>query len=379
MSPKYILILFLFHINCKQEKKKSEPVTVNVELISQKIKYATGFSIENYKTHKKIVINSPWPDAKYEFTYILYPKGSTKPTGYNNATFIAVPIEKTIITSTTDIPIMEYLNIENKLVGFPHTDYISSAKTRALVDKGIIQDVGNEQSLNTELVLELAPELVIGFSATGSIKAYDLIQKTKIPVVMNGSWMEQHPLGRAEWIKFIAAFYTKESKAKEVFDTIEMEYNKAKNIAHQANSIPKVMFGTEYRDVWYVPGGTSYMGKLLADANTNYVWKKEQKTGSIHLNFETVLDKAQQVDYWLGAINATSLDELLKINNKYELFQSFKNESVYSSSLVKGKTGGTLFYELGSIHPDLILKDLIKITHPELLTNYKLSFFKKLN
>ena len=132
------------------------------------------------------------------------------------ATYIEIPINKTVVTSTTDIPMLEYLEIEDKLVGFPHLDYISSEKIRTLIDQGNIEELGNNGHLNTELTLALAPELIIGFSATGDTKTYQLLEKTGIPVVINGSWMEQHPLGRAEWIKFVAAFYHKEKEADSI-------------------------------------------------------------------------------------------------------------------------------------------------------------------
>jgi len=374
----FLLVLLIAFQSCKQEKKVTTP-NVSQKLMDQKIQYAIGFTIQNNNTYKEIKITSPWPDAKNTFTYILYPKGSEKPAVSGKVSYIETPVDKTVVTSTTDIPMLEYLGLENKLIGFPHCDYISSEKTRALIDNGTITELGNNGHLNTELTLELAPELIIGYSATGDTKTYDLLEKTGIPVVMNGSWMEQHPLGRAEWIKFVAAFYNKEAAADSIFKKIEKDYNDAVLLANNATTTPSVLSGNMFKDVWYVPGGDSYVAKFLKDANTNYLWAETLKTGSIALNFESVLEKGQNAELWIGSGSSKSLEELRKKNNRYTFFEAFKNKTVYSSTLKTGAKGGLIYYELGPMRPDLILKDIIRIAHPELLTDYEPYFFEKLN
>ncbi|WP_438711773.1 ABC transporter substrate-binding protein [Aquimarina muelleri] len=370
--------LFLLSISCKKKEENSDPLTA-MYLSAQKIEYATGFTIQNYKDYKKIKVTTPWPDAKQDLTYILYPKGTKKPFYSANSIFIEVPIERVVVTSTTDIPMLEYMNLENHLVGFPHTNYISSEKTRALIDKGKIKELGKEYDLNTEVVLELSPEVIIGFSATGDTKAYDLIQKTGIPVVMNGSWMEKHPLGRAEWIKFIAAFFGKETIAEDIFQNIKKEYNRAVTLAENVKKSPTVLSGSMFKDIWYVPGGNSFMAQFLKDANTTYLWADNNHSGSLTLNFESVLEKGQNAELWIGVGNSKSLEELKEKNLRYEAFDAFKNKNVYSYSLKTGAKEGLIYYELGPMRPDLILKDIIKIVHPELLIDYEPYFFKKLN
>ncbi|MFD2565628.1 ABC transporter substrate-binding protein [Aquimarina rubra] len=379
-----IIILYLLFslgfISCKKNKQVTETIKTPI-LVDQKIEFATGFSIQNHKGYKKINVNAPWPDAKNIFTYILYPKGSKRPNLTTNANtrFIQIPIDKTVLTSTTEIPILEYLQLEKKLVGFPNTDYISSEKTRSLVDNGLVKDLGSERSMNTELVLELSPELIFGFSATGDTRAYDLIEKTGIPVVMNGSWMEQHPLGRAEWIKFVAAFFNKEQEASTIFEKIKEDYTKAALLAKSASQRPTVLAGGMFKDIWHVPGGESFVARILKDANTEYLWADTKKTGSIALSFETVLEKAQNAKLWIGSGSSKSLEELKEKNNRYTFFEAFKNKTVYSSTLKTGAKGGLVYYELGPMRPDLILKDIIQIAHPELLRDYKPYFFEKLN
>ncbi|MBP2832969.1 ABC transporter substrate-binding protein [Aquimarina sp. U1-2] len=373
-----LFTLVMCSTSCKNVNEETNRLTV-MYLAPQSIEYAKGFTIINHGTHKEIKVTTPWPDTKEELIYILHPKGTKQPFKSEKAVFVEVPVERVVVTSTTDVPILEYLNLEQKLVGFPHTDYISSEKTRALVDKGAIKELGREFNLNTEIVLELSPDMVLGFSANGETKAYDLIQKTGIPVVINGSWMEEHPLGRAEWIKFVAAFFGKENIAEDVFQQIKTEYSNAVAIAQNSTERPTVLSGNMFKDIWHVPGGNSYVAKFLTDAKTHYLWQNNQKTGSIALSFESVLEKAQHAALWIGSGNVNSLTELQEQNHQYPLFDAFKNKAVYSSTLKTGAKGGLMYYELGPMRPDLILKDIIKIAHPELLPDYKLYFFKKLD
>jgi len=371
------LLAVLLIFSCgKQPAKKIEPSSSSS--IAVQLEFAKGFSIHKYDTYTEIKVFAPYPDAPQEFRYILYPRTLTKPTIQGDAKFIAMPIQTVVASSTTDIPILEYLGLEEKLIGFPHTEYISSEKTRDLIASGKITELGNQGQLNTELTLSVAPDLIIGYLVDGNQKTYDLLEKTGIPVVINGSWMEQHPLGRAEWIKFIAAFFEKEKEAQVIFEDIKKNYEKASQLAKNINSSPTVLSGHMIKEVWHVPGGNSYMSQFFIDANTNYLWSDIKKTGSIALNFESVLEKGQNASLWIGAGMANSLDELAQNNSNYALFDAFKNKTVYSS-LKAGATGGLLYYEIGPMRPDLILKDIIHIAHPYLLPEYEPHFFERLN
>jgi iron complex transport system substrate-binding protein len=133
-----------------------------------------------------------------------------------------------------------------------------------------------------------------------------------------------------------------------------------------------------FEDTWYLPQGDSWAALFVKEANGDYLWKDSKGTGSLALSFETVLDKAKDADFWIGPGQFTSIDEIIKTNPNYKYFKAIQNKNVYSSSTKKGKTGGIIFYELAPNRPDLVLKDIIKILHPEVLPDYELYFFEKL-
>ena len=132
------------------------------------------------------------------------------------------------------------------------------------------------------------------------------------------------------------------------------------------------------KDIWNLPAGNSFVSKFLKDANLDYLWRKTKGNGSLSLSFESVFEKGINADFWIAPGYFTSKNQLLKSNKLYAKFKSFINNNIYTSSNRKGETGGVLYYELATTRPDLVLKDIIKITNPKLLPDYKTTFFEKM-
>ncbi|MFA7446763.1 MAG: ABC transporter substrate-binding protein [Flavobacteriaceae bacterium] len=310
--------------------------------------------------------------------YILHQKDFQIPDSLKTYESVVVPVQTIVVTSTTHIPSLEMLGVENTLVGFPGLDYISSEKVRNRIETNHVKEVGQNERLNSEILIDLAPEMVVSFTITETNQTLETLKNAGLKVLLNDDWNEKHPLGKAEWIKFFGALYDLDTKASDAFENIKSDYEKAKQLAQTATNKPAILSGTLYEDVWYLPKGDSWSSQFLTDANTEYYWKDSSGVGSLALSFEEVFATAQQADYWIGAGIFTSLDQMQKSNPHYANFESFKNKKVYSYTSKKGKTGGVLYYELAPNRPDLVLKDIIKITHPELLPDYELQFFEAL-
>ncbi|MDF0716261.1 ABC transporter substrate-binding protein [Muricauda sp. 334s03] len=382
MDKKQRSILFLSFLlvalmGCKQAEKKQPDQNRETTSI---ITYATGFTVKKEADFTIIEVTGAWPGAD-NFKYALVPKEKLPSMSFPQDAYdaiIATPVEKVVLTSTTHIEPLKQLGELNTVIGFPNTDYISSPVTRKLVENGQIQDLGMNDALNTEMVLALDPELIVGFSINNENKAYDIIKKAGIPVVYNGDWVERTPLGKAEWIKFFAPFYQKEALGDSIFAQIEASYQQAKEIARKAKTKPTVLTGGLYKDVWYVAGGKSWMAKFLEDANSNYLWADNNETGSIGLSLESVLEKGQNAEIWFNSSSRTTYAGLGQANTHHLQFDAFKNKKVYSNAIDKGETGGLIFYELAPSRPNIVLKDFIKILHPELLPEHQLQFIKPL-
>ena len=370
-----VLLFLLFAIGCKQKKEISIAETATVK---NEIQYAKGLEIYKYAGYSIVKITKPWPGAKENFTYVLQEKNGIIPESLKQYTTIHIPIQSIVVTSTTHIPALEMLGRENSLVGFPDTDFISSEKTRKRIDAGKVREVGKNENLNTEVLIDMQPDVIVGFGLTNSNPSLDLLQKSGLKVLFNGDWTEQSPLGKAEWIKFFGALYGLDSKANLVFKEIEKEYNATLALARKATQKPSVLSGSMFQDQWYVPQGESWASLFLKDAQADYLWKNTKGTGSISLPFEIVLEKAQKAAFWIAPGDFSSLKQMSDSNPHYQEFESFKNKKVYSYALNKGAKGGILYFEWSPTRPDWVLKDLIKIFHPELLPNHNLFFFQKL-
>jgi len=373
---KALLLTFLavLSIQCEMETK-----TENTKASNNIIKYAKGFSIENFNGYSVVTVSNPWPMATKTYTYILKEKNGIIPDSLKDNPIIPIPVQTIVVTSTTHIPSLEMLDEVNTLVGFPHCDYISSDKVRARIDAGKVKELGNNQDLNTEVLLDLQPNVIIGYGIDNKNPTLDNLQKNGLKVMLNGDWNEENPLGKAEWIKFFGALYGKQKQAEELFSKIEKDYLKTIEIAKRAKTTPTILAGDMFEDRWYLPKGTSWGSLLLKQANGNYLWKETTGTGSLSLSFETVFDRAKNAHLWITSGQFSSLNEMTVSNPHYEQFDAFRNKNVYTFCRKKGKTGGILYYELAPNRPDLVLKDLVKIVHPELLPGYKPLFFEKLN
>lgn len=369
----YFLIFFAF-IQCKQETKKETPIASS----NNSIHYAKGLEIYKHQGFSIVKTTNPWPDAKESFTYILQEKNGIIPDSLKQFTIIPIPLKSIVVTSTTHIPALELLGVENTLIGFPNTDYISSEKTRKRIDAGKVREVGINENLNTEVLIDMKPGAIVSFGLNNSNPTLDNLQKSGLKVLLNGDWTEQSPLGKAEWIKFFGALYGLDSKADAIFTKIEKDYNATLALAQKATTKPTVMSGAMYQDQWYVPQGESWAALFLKDAQSEYLWADTKGTGSLAVPFEVILEKAQKADFWIAPGDFSSLKQMTDSNPHYNQFASFKNKKVYSYSLNKGAKGGIVYFELSSSRPDLVLKDFIKIVHPELVPDYKLFFFQRL-
>lgn len=375
----YLLLIALVFLNCKNESKKQlQTLNKNQEI---HLKYAKGFSIKDFGHYKILHITKPWPKAEKNYRYVIISKENAAKASFLKNEYdgiIIQPVEKIVVTSTTHIPALELLGVEQTLIGFPGIDYISSKKIRQYIDNGTIREIGKNEGLNTEVLLDLNPNLVVAFGIDGNNRSIETIKKSGIPVIFNGDWVESSPLAKAEWIKFFGVLYSKEKAADSIFNTIEKNYLEAKQLAQNVTSKPTILSGAMHSDIWYLPNGTSTEAQLLKDANVNYLWQNSKGTGSLKLNFESVFVKAKKADIWLSPSNYSSLQALKNGNENHVLFDAFKNKNIYTFTNTTGASGGVLYYELGMTRPDLVLKDLIKICHPELLKNYEPYFFKTL-
>lgn len=379
MYIKRLILFCLVLCSACKDRVESSLSTSNTESLI--LKYAKGFSVDYYDDYKVIHILQPWQGASKEFSYILISEEELAKTSFPKNTYDGIiidPLDRIVVTSTTHLPALELLEETKALVGFPGTDYISSNTIRQAIAAGNVRDLGQNESLNTEVLIELNPDVIVGFGVDEVNKAFSTAEKAGIPVIYNGDWVESSPLAKAEWLKLFGVLLNKEKQADSIFKRIEKNYIDAMQLAQQTKHSPTILSGAMHNDVWYLPKGSSTEAQLLKDAHTSYIWENTKGEGSLALSYETVLDKAKSADIWLNPSIFSSYTSLKDANQLYTNFEAFASKNIFTIANTKGETGGVLYYELGISRPDLVLKDIIKIAHPNLLPDYNFVFFKPL-
>ncbi|WP_051287133.1 ABC transporter substrate-binding protein [Algoriphagus mannitolivorans] len=358
--------------------QKKDPVTFEKTQIP--LSYAKGFEIFKGENFFEIHVSQGYTGAEKTYHYLILNEGAQHPKEGFDAV-VQLPVSTVALTSTTQIPHLDILGETSRLGAFPNPDLISSKAARDWISQGKVRDLGRGPSANPELVIELQPSWIMISTLGEDLRYLDLLAQAGIPALINGEYVEQHPLGRAEWIKFTGILLGKYEEALAEFEKIEADYLEAEKLIAEAKTLdrPKVLSGVMYQDIWYAPGAESWGARILENAGGDYIFSSESGTGSLQLNYEFVLDRAMDADYWIGSADFPDLKSMGDSEARYRSFSPWKNGKVFTYTGKKGETGGLEYFELGYMRPDLILKDLIKILHPELLPEYELYFYQKLN
>jgi len=339
------------------------------------LKYATGFKLWTTHEGKIVEVISGKKTIK---TYVHY--RDVPPVNLpSNSTLVKIPVTKVAALSSIYVGFLDRLNETRKIVAIDNIDYISNQKVHKKYNEHLIKQIAPSGEINCELAIQTNPDVIFMYENPGrEMGVYANLTQHGIPVVTLNDHLETHPLGRAEWIKFLACFFDKESEADSLFSDTEKEYQKLKNRAHHAEKSPSVFTELKLNDAWYVPGGKSFMAQLLKDAKSTYCWENDSNTGSLPLSFETVFSKAVNSDYWLNVLFCKTSSDLLKLDLRYGQFYAFKTKSIYNNDLKINKSNANDYWETGLTQPDLILHDLITIFHPELMPGEKNYFYRKL-
>lgn len=353
----------------------------NLDYFPQKadLQYASGFSIEYHNSYKVITVQTPWPGATESMQYALVQCGAPAPEGFLDEQIIEVPVQSIVTMSTTYLPALDELGLLDRLVGVDDTTYVNNPKVLKMAEEGKLASIGYGSGVNVEKVLELAPGLVMTYgSGTPEYDAHPVLLQAGQKVVVNAEWMDTSPLGRAEWLKFIAAFFNKEAEAETLFTKIAQEYQELAALTAAVSQRPTVFTGSAYQGTWYVPGGQSYAAAFLRDAGAVYLWSDDTSTGSLPLAVEAVFEKAQNADFWLNVgFFVGSLDDLKAMDARYADFAAFQNGNVWNNDAKTNPNGGNDYYESAVLHPALVLADLIHILHPDLLPDHELVYYRQ--
>ncbi len=344
------------------------------------VSFATGFEVEYHNNFKIVTVANPWQGAQESFRYLLVQCGTPAPQDVDGDV-IEVPVVDMIAMSTTYLPTLDSLGLIDRLIGIDSYVWTTNEAVRARIEAGEIAEIGGGAGVNVELTLDLDPALVMTYgTGFADYDTHPALLEAGIPVALNGDFVEQDPLGRAEWMKFIALFFNREADAVEEFDAVAAEYRRVAGLTASLSERPTVLLGSVYNGTWYVAGANSYMAKLLADAGAAYLWADEGDVGALPLSFESVYAIAADAEFWLNPDNSFwfSIGDVVASDPRYADFEALERGQLFNNNANVNKNGGNAYYEEGAAHPERVLKDLVRILHPHLLPDHELVFFRQI-
>ena len=335
-------------------------------------KYATQLSIVRYDGYTVASLKNPWKEGMTLHRYVLVPSDRDLPPHLPNGTIIRTPVSRAVMFTTVHCAMMMEFGKQDCISGVADLKYIKIPWVQQGVKDGRISDVGDGMSPVIEKIIDQRPD-VLFLSPFENSGGYGKLEEINIPIVECAEYMEPSPLGRAEWVRFYGMLYGCENEADSLFAIVDSSYQALKHqtsdIRHHLSTLLDKVTGS----VWYVPGGRSTIGQMLADAGADYPWAKDEHSGSVALPFETVLERAGECDIWLlrySGKEKLTRQQLLSEHRGYNQFRSYREGRVYGCNVEQ-----SLFYEESPFRPDLLLSDFIRILYPDALPHHELRYY----
>lgn len=354
-------------------RSKTSSAFVNEETIP--LKYAENLTLIKGNGYTEARLRNPWDTTRILRTYILVDKDKEMPNHLPEGTIVRTPLSNALVYTGVHCALIKELGAVKSIGGICELQYIKVPEIQEGCQNGTIVNAGEGTNPDIEKIIDMHPDALL-LSPYENSGGHGQVEKLKVPIIECADYMETSALGSAEWIRFYGLLFHQSAKADSIFAIVEKNYNELKELAASQSVKPKVMCELKSGSAWYVPGGRSTTGKLYKDAGGDYVFDHYPNSGAVPLSFETVFDKAQEADIWVMKYNQSTDKTLSGIREDYSPYTRFK---AYQQKKVYGcNTAYRRYYEDFPFHPDLVLKDLIRIFHPSLLPDYELKYFSNL-
>lgn len=367
--PSFLWLLLLVASACDHPSRQAELPPGN--------RYARGFSLEESDSCIRVTVTNPWGQARnVEMEYFLVPKGQALPAHLHGKTVIRTPVERMICMSTSHIAFLEALGETGRISGVSGSQYISSPALQQRLTEGKTTDVGYGQNLNYEEIIRQQPGVVMVYGVDSEIAGFlGKFRDLGIPAVVNAEYLEATPLGKAEWIRFMAAFVGRGAKADSLFRKTEAHYRSLADKVAGVSDKPGVLTGLPYRDTWWIPGGHSYMARLISDAGGQLVAPENSSRESITISMEEAVTLSARASVWINTGNVSSRAEMAAADPRLQKLPAFSGARIFNNNKRATPGGGNDFWESGTVFPDLVLEDLIRVLHPGVLPEQPFNYY----
>ena len=364
-DKKYLLTLFslaalLLLASCFRNGRNADNALDSRDSV---ITAAKLLSMQRTPDYTVVTVGDPWKGGVLH-RYVLVPRDKDLPADLPEGTVVRTPISNALVYSSVHTSLLSELGCLDVVKGVVDKQYFIDSTLVAGINAGTIADCGNSMNPTVERVIDMQPDAIL--LSPYQDASYGQIAKMDIPIIECADYLEYDPLGRAEWMKFYGELVGKRDEADSLYTAVVNAYNDLKQKAAGAETHPTVVTEMVISGIWNVPGGQSYMARILTDAGGRYLWAEDPNTGSLALDFNQVLAVAQDADYWF--IKWTNINSLKDLQGAYDLnkeMAAFKNKRVYVCD-----TDKTRFFDRIPFHPEVLLREFAAILHPELFPDF---------
>lgn len=358
-NPLIILSIVLLLTSCFRSGNSSASLNLEDSVITS----AKLLSMQRTADYTLVTVGDPWKGGVLH-RYVLVPADAPLTDDLPEGTVVRTPVKNALVYSSVHTSLLAELGAIDAVRGVVDSQYFNDSTIAAGLASGRIADCGNSMNPTVEKVINMQPDAIL--LSPYQDASYGQIASLDIPIIECADYLEYDPLGRAEWMKFYGELVGKRAEADSLYDAVVTAYNDMKSKAANAATHPTVVTEMVINGVWNVPGGQSYMARILGDAGGKYLWADDDNTGSLALDFNQVLAVAQNADNWF--IKWTNINSLKDLQGAYDLnkeMKAFQNKHVYVCD-----TDKTRFFDRIPFHPEALLREFAAILHPELFPDF---------
>ena len=314
------------YVNEETAETALEPLDISGLIYESalEVEYAEGFAVYYYHDGYKLIRIKDGED------YFLVPEGSEAPDGLSEEiTVLNQPLDHIYLAATSAMALFDALDslASIRLSGTQASGWYIENAVKAM-ESGEILFAGKYSEPDFELLIDEECDLAIESTMIlHSPKVKEMLEMVDIPVFIDRSSYEKHPLGRTEWIKVYAAMLDKEEQAERFFKEQSKVIEELKDFENTEKTVAFFYISTDGTVV--VRKTDDYIPKMIEIAGGRYIFKNLENTKSnsaaVNISMEEFFAEAVDADYLIynSSIDNTleTMDELLAKN---ELFADFK-------------------------------------------------------
>ena len=342
--------------------------------------YARGFVITGPPGSEStlLTVYNPWQGAdSISRSLLILAEGEDVPAGFKGQV-LKGPASRIVVMSSTHIAMLDAVGKVGSVVGASGLNWVSNP---AVVAKGdSIAEVGYEGNVDYESIVATRPDVVLLFATTGASTMEAKLTELGIPYIYIGEYLEESPLGKAEWLVAIGEIAGVRGGAVQAFNEIPRRYHAVKQLVEDAaEAEPKVMINTPYAGSWFMASTDSYVARLIDDAGGDYVYRRNTSGSSLPIDIEEAYLLCSEADIWINAGSASSLQQMRTDYPHFADTPPMRKGEIYNTIGRINNRGGNDYWETGVVQPDVVLADLVRIFHPSLLPQPdSLVYYRKL-